>query len=132
MISGSVNDELEAVVTVAVADVDDVYHPFEFVVDTGFNGHLALPDSVIRRLGLRFRIRSSTIQAIGTAPANFYRGAALWHRRRRRQIVVLETDGEYLLGMSMLLGSTLTVAAHPGGAVTIEDASLPPNISGTG
>lgn len=131
MISGSVNDELEAVVTVAVADADDVYHPFEFVVDTGFSGHLALPDDVIRRLGLRFRIRSSTIQAIGTAPANFYGGSAFWHQEPR-QIIVLETDGEYLLGMAMLEGSTLTVAARPGGAVTIEDASLPPNISGAG
>lgn len=131
MIGGLVNDELEAVVTVAVADADEVYHPFDFVVDTGFSGHLALPDDVIRRLGLRLRIRSSTIQAIGTAPANFYGGAVLWHRRRR-QIVVLETDGEYLLGMAMLLGSTLTVAAHPGGAVTIEDASLTPNTGGAG
>lgn len=118
-IVGIVNDELEPVVTVAVADAGGVYHPFEFVVDTGFNGHLALPDSVIRRLGLPFRIRSSTIQAIGTASANFYQGTALWHQRQRR-IVVLETDGEYLLGMSMLLGSTLTIAAHPGGTVIIE------------
>ena len=124
MIGGLVNDDLEAIVTVSVADADEVYHPFEFVVDTGFSGHLALPEDVIQRLGLRFRIRSSTIQAIGTAPANFYSGAAFWHQEKR-VILVLETDGEYLLGMAMLEGSTLTVAAHPGGAVTIEDAGLP-------
>ena len=63
MIRGRVNQRLEPLASVSILDGRDIAHSFEFIVDTGFNGHLTLPADVINRLGLNY----SGQRAVATA-----------------------------------------------------------------
>ena len=58
--------------------------------------------------------------------ANFERYAAyvLWHGQRR-QIKVLNMEGDPLIGMELLRGSNISSDALPGGGVTITELTLP-------
>ena len=44
-----------------------------------------------------------------------------WHTQRR-EVEIVETDGEALLGMALLLGSQISIDARVGGEVLIEPA----------
>ena len=126
-IRGSVNRDLELVVSVELADANGELHALPVVVDTGFSGELALPRSVIEFLGLPLNEEVTLILASGQRMNTAaYDGRIHWHGRLR-EIGVLATTGESLLGMLQLSGCTLTATARPGGAVTIEDASGSPS-----
>ena len=131
-IRGSVNRDLELVVSVELADANGELHSLPVIVDTGFSGELALPSAIIQSLGLPLNDAVTLILASGQRMSTeSYDGRIDWHGRRR-DIGVLATREESLLGMLLLRGSKLTATANPGGAVIIEDASLTPNTGGTG
>ena len=50
-----------------------------------------------------------------------YGGVVSWHTQRR-EVEIVETDGEALLGMALLLGSQISIDARVGGEVLIEPA----------
>ena len=52
MLTGRVSRELQAWVSVEILARDGQGHPVEFVLDTGFEGELTLPPSIIRQLEL--------------------------------------------------------------------------------
>lgn len=120
MITGNVNQALDPSIPIDIEDEDGNFHSTEVVLDTGFNGELALPFDTIRRLGLTYRGPGTLILAVGEAMASYYTGTALWHGRRR-DLQVLETDGESLIGMALLEGSVITIQARIGGSVLIEE-----------
>ena len=120
MITGNVNQALDPSIQIDIEDDDGNFHSTEVVLDTGFNGELALPFDAIRRLGLTYRGQSAISLAVGEALARYYDGTTLWHGRRR-DLQVLETDGESLIGMSLLEGSVITIQARAGGSVLIEE-----------
>ena len=92
----------------------------EAVLDTGFNGELALPAAAIRQLGLPMGIRRPAITATGDRVSlTTYRGTVLWYGQIH-SIQVVEADSEPLLGMELLLGSRVTLDVHDGGAVTVD------------
>ena len=50
-----------------------------------------------------------------------YGGVVSWHAQRR-EVEIVETAGEALLGMARLLGSQISIDARVGGEVLIEPA----------
>ena len=121
MITGSISQDLEALIAVDVEDGDGSSHSLEVVVDTGFTGYLVLPQGIIRRLGLRFSGRRSAILASGQqSTIDAYAGIVSWHRQRRN-VIVLESSSESLLGMALLSGSRVTLDVRADGGVLIED-----------
>ncbi|MYE40361.1 MAG: clan AA aspartic protease [Chloroflexi bacterium] len=120
MLNGRINDELQAWVSVEILDGAGGVHPVEVLLDTGFNGELALTSSVIRRLNLaRGTPRFAELATGDTTLLPSYTATILWDGLPR-SIQVVEADGERLLGMELLLGSRVTLDVTEGGPVTID------------
>ncbi len=121
MISGIVTEELDLLVTIEIFDGNGALRSLEAVLDTGFNGDLVLPRDVILELGLTYRGKLSWTLATGQGEMmSNYDGVVSWHGQPR-DIQVVETDSQSLLGMALVLGSKLTVDARIGGDVLIEE-----------
>ena len=122
MIRGYVTPQLTAHVTIEIEGYGGVFQPQEIILDTGFNGELVLPGEMIRDLGLSYGGRTLSILADGReVGADYYDGVVLWHGRRLA-VEIVETAGESLLGMALLLGSHISIDARVGGEVLIEPA----------
>ncbi len=120
MITGFVTADIEAVVTLRVEGSNGREFLTDAVIDTGFNGFLTLPLSVIFDLELPFA--GVTIAELGDGSlmqADTFRALALWGGDEL-EVRVLEAEGGVLLGMSLLRGHRLTMDVKDGGAVTIE------------
>ncbi|MBC8137624.1 MAG: hypothetical protein H8F28_17210 [Fibrella sp.] len=92
----------------------------EFVLDTGFNGDLALPQRVIQRLSATMQPAQLHRMANGdvfTAPT--YLLDVSW-LGRTRTVEVIALEGNPLLGTGLLLGTQITIDAVAGGEVIIE------------
>ncbi len=101
MITGSVRQNLKALIAVDVEDGNGASHSLEVVMDAGFTGYLVLPQAVISRLGLRFSGRRSVIIASGAQiTVDAYAGIVSSHERWRNGIV-LESSSESLIGVSL-------------------------------
>jgi len=109
MICGIVNSSLEAVVSVTVPAPHQQPTTFDAVVDTGFNGFLALPPQAI--VGLQFQpagYANATLGDGSRARMSIYDGYVLWDDQRRR-VPVLESVGGPLIGMALLRDCELHV-----------------------
>ncbi len=122
MISGRMAEDGEAaIVPIAIMDNDNRLWPVEAVIDTGFIGDLALPSSIIRRLGLTRSGSINYILANGEpARMNIYRANVLWHEQIRN-VVIAQTDDIPLIGIKLLSGSRITMDVSPNGEVVIEE-----------
>ena len=121
MINGRVNWLLEAIVQVGVQDAAGDLRYFECVLDTGYDGDIALPSALIRRLGLASTgYRDSALANSDIVQLPIYRGIASWHGRLI-DVEVMGTQRESVIGMSLLENSTLTIQAWDGGEVIIEE-----------
>ena len=121
MITGSVSENLDLLVTIEVSDRNGVLQPLEVILDTGFNGDLTLPRDVVQHLGLTYRGQTPWTLASGKeVMMSNYDGEVTWHGLLR-EVQVVETDGDALLGMALLVGSKITVDARIGGQVLIEE-----------
>lgn len=121
MISGSVSDDLEAIVVVRIGTPAGLKE-FAAIIDTGFNGYLTAPPQVIAELGLA--ICGDTEAALGDGrevrlPP--YEAIAEWFGRRLA-VPVLESESGILLGMSLMCGCNLNVNVSVGGRVQITQA----------
>ena len=96
------------------------------VLDTGFTGYLTLPADSIRLLGLA-PVGQRTFELANGELSEFrvYLGSVSWHGRPS-DVLILQSDGVPLLGMTLLWGSRVTVNALTGGAVAIEELAPPP------
>ena len=84
-------------------------------MDTGFNDALTLPLDTIRRLGLTPEGRRPAFLANGgEVMLRGWSGTAVW-QGVRRSIVVLQAEGDPLLGMGLLRGNRITLDALEGG-----------------
>ena len=92
----------------------------EFVLDTGFTGYLTLPRDSIREMELQ-SVGQRTFELANGDLFDFqvYIASVSWHGRPC-DVLVLESDGASLLGMTLLWGSRVTVDAFTDGPVTIE------------
>ncbi len=122
MISGVVNDHLEAVVELPVSGPTGRVLEVEAVVDTGFNGFLTLPPTVVADMRLPKSGTSKSILADGTEEvSNTHDAAVIWEG----QVMCIEVDASGpvpLLGMELLEGHNLNIDVHPGGSIRINSA----------
>ena len=123
MIAGRVTPLGQAVVRLRLEAPGGPPHTADAVVDTGFNGFLALPAQRIRALGLPSIGAKTAILADGTpARVRIFRAIVHWHGTRR-VVPALEVHGGALIGMTLLRGSRLTMDVVPNGPVEIEPIS---------
>ena len=123
MIRGTVNYDLEPVVSVEIEGSSGGIQAHPVVVDTAFSGELALPYDVIADLRLVYKSSGREPWSLATGQMESipeYAGTIYWHGQPRL-ITVLETEGEFLLGASLLSGSRLFIDFRRGGEVLIEE-----------
>ncbi len=120
MITGSVNANNEAVVCLWLEGPDGQEQKLDFIIDTGFNGSLTLPPSVVEALGLRRVGRGRAVLANGLKQQfDICEVTIFWDGKRRH----VETDSlrnAPLVGMTMLRGHKLLIEVEDGGRVSIE------------
>ncbi|MGI8424882.1 MAG: clan AA aspartic protease [Chloroflexota bacterium] len=118
MIRGSVSAELEATIPVRVrADGREVQ--VNAVIDTGFDGWLTLPASVVSELRLPRRGRERGVLAVGSVAFFHLHDATVIWDGRPRSVFVAVAAGTPLVGMALLEGHELAVRVTDGGAVKI-------------
>ena len=120
MIQGVVNASYEAVVRLTVQGPSGHSRDIEAVIDTGFNGFLTLPPSLVAELGLVYRDRGRAILADGSeAFFDIYDVAVLWDTNLRNTRASA-ADTTPLVGMRMLDRHSLYVEIEDGGRVVIQ------------
>lgn len=120
MIQGIVTAGLDAIVPLVVSNAVGETRNIEAVIDTGFTDYLTLPPDIIAELDLPFTHDARVVQSDGQhIIAQSYLGYAEWHGERCL-IPIQAAAGGSLLGMTLLLGSVLTMHIGFGGEVTIE------------
>ncbi|MCY4568481.1 MAG: hypothetical protein OXD49_09275 [Candidatus Poribacteria bacterium] len=118
MITGKIRAERAAIIEMEVIGLNQ-RAKIEAILDTGFTSHLTLPGFLIDHLKLPRIGTRRTIIAHGRAVfLNLYLAKVIWHGRERN-IEVLQTDKQPLVGMALLRGSRLTLDVVPDGDVTI-------------
>ena len=119
MIRGTVFPNREALVAVELLSADGQFQPFEFILDTGFTGDLSLPSGTIRTLLTGRRAQSQVELADGSKTTVYtWRATALWDANPR-SVIIVESDGDPLLGMGLLWQNRITLEARPYGSVVI-------------
>jgi clan AA aspartic protease len=123
MITGQVTPDNQAAVYLRVVgpggqgSSEDV----EFIIDTGFDGHMLLPTSLIVHLQLAFIDYVEYVQGDG-APRLFdlYAASVEWDDTLLNDVPVLATSGTAaLIGMALLRGYNLSLDVLDGGPVRL-------------
>jgi clan AA aspartic protease len=123
MISGLVTGDRQALIHLTVRGPTGQEQEIEAIIDTGFDGCLSLPSSLIVLLGLVWRERGRALLADGSESVfDIYEGTVLWDGEVRR-IPVHEAETKPLIGMSLLQGYELTVEVQAGENVTVRALS---------
>lgn len=119
MLTGVVSAQLEPLMRLSVRDGSDQPQEVEAVVDTGYNGFLTLPASLVASLGLTWLCRQQGRLADGSILTfDVYVAIVDWQGKRR--IVEVEAADSYpLLGTLMLEGCELRINVISGGSVTV-------------
>lgn len=113
----------EPVLVLAVLAADGRRFEVETVVDTGFDGELALPSELVQRLGHPYLGSTAATLANGSVVRlDYHEGRLLWHGRERA-VAVLASGGDPLVGVGLLRGSPLQIDVVPGGSVVVEELS---------
>ena len=117
MINGYVTVYREAIISLSVQGPEGQSREIDAVIDTGFNGFLTLPPSLIQELGLAWRRRAMLADGSDSL-FDIYEATVTWDDRLRR-IAVDEVNSDPLIGMSLLYGYELTVQVVDRGRVVI-------------
>ena len=121
MISGRVGQNRKAIIPIDLLDAVGRLRRLNAMIDTGFDLELALPGITIRSLGLTWRDEIEMTLADGqTVRFQLYGATIIWHELRR-EIRVLETSDEAIIGADLLWGSAVTMQMREGGHVFIEE-----------
>jgi len=120
MLTGRVTSDREAVVPIDVLDVEG--HPtcVKATLDTGYDGFLTLPSSLIEELGLPLIGPAKAALGDGNEVSmNLFLGSVRWDDGIV-DVLVLEAEGGILVGMAMLAGCRVTMDVEEDGAISIE------------
>jgi len=93
---------------------------FEFVIDTGFNGDLAVPAAILRQLDAAFSFEKDVLMADGSRRRCPYYEIILDWNDATRLTEVMVLEGNPLLGGDLLEGFLSQVEMTAGGQVLIE------------
>ncbi len=119
MIIGSINADREAVLPVVIHDGTGT-QDYEAVIDTGFNGYLTLSSAEIVKLNLPFQSQVVVTLGEGTqANLREFLATVEWDGQAR-DILVLEAEGDPLVGMALLYGFDVWLRVLDGGHVRVE------------
>ena len=120
MIRGTVFPNRQALIAVALLDTAGQFQSFEFILDTGFDGDLSLPRQTLQRLDAFLEGGQPVELADGSrTTANIWAATALWDGERRT-VSIMESEGEPLLGMSLLWQNRIILEARAFGDLVIE------------
>jgi clan AA aspartic protease len=93
----------------------------EFVIDTGFDGHLSLPPHIVRQLDAVYVLNRTVRNADGVESEKRMHRLQIEWSGKRRPVYVLELDNDSpLLGVELLAGHNVALEMTDGGEVTIE------------
>lgn len=121
--TGRVNADLMAVLTLDVRGENTAFVSVPAVVDTGYNGTLTLPPDLIAALSLPFFGSRAVFLADGSeAELNIYEAVVLWHGQERA-VQILAADTGAAIGMALLYGSRLTMDILDGSPFTLAPAA---------
>lgn len=120
MVTGNVNAAGEAIVPLRIRDVDGGLLEVDAIVDTGFNGLVAMPPSLISDLRLPYVGTTRVRYADGSLTTLEVREAVVeWDGSERLMKVDCIAD-EVLVGTALFKGYDLHIAFELDGAVKIE------------
>lgn len=120
MIRGRVDALRQAWVQLEIERSDGYFESIGTVVDTGFDGCLALPPEVIGRMRVKSDEPLDVYLATGAwEKVNTWLGNVLWHDLLR-SVLILEASGPPLLGMELMEDSQLIMQPRINGHVLIE------------
>ena len=123
MIECRVNERYEAAVKLNLLDVTGATWEIEAIIDTGYNGYLALPTALVEAMALPWQGQNEVILADDTIRIfDVYDGVVSWNGRERA-IYIDAVDTDALAGMGLLIGHGLRVDVVRDGMVTIEALS---------
>ena len=120
MIEGVVNAAYEPVVTLAVQGQSGQSKDIEAVVDTGFNGFLTLPTTLVSELELPFISIGRATLADGNEIAYEVYGVAVMWDGKPIHVEADAADTTPLVGMLLLDGHDLSIRVRNGGTVVIQ------------
>lgn len=119
MITGQVNAHREAIIPLTVHGTQSQTRDIEVIIDTGFDGFLTLPPSLIDALALPWRRRGRAVLADGSESLfDVYEATVMWDGNLRR-VAVDSVEVAPLIGMALLDGYEMTIQAVRGGSVAI-------------
>lgn len=120
---GTVNADREAKIRLRVRGAAGAAMEVDFLIDTGFDGTIVLPEQIAQQLGFVHLGRDTAILADGSLQTyEMYLGQLLWHSVFQ-DTVFLCIGPEPMIGMGLLNGNELRIEVVPGGMVEIN--SLP-------
>jgi clan AA aspartic protease len=120
MMQGFVSQGREALLPLVVGNVNGQRQVVDALIDTGFNGFLSLPSTIITALDLPWN--ASDIVTLGDGSEtlfDLYAATVIWDGQYR-EIDIAESETEPLVGMALLYGYRLQIDAIEGGIVRIE------------
>lgn len=119
-VTGVVNARREAMLRLEVLGASGRRAEVEAILDTGFTGHLTLPEAMIEELILPSRGAREAVLADGSRVAfEAYRAGVIWDGEPRG-VQVLASEGDALVGMSLLYGHEVRIGVVESGSVFIE------------
>ena len=108
-------------ITVSIAGGSRVFQTEEVTVDTGFTGWLTLPEYRIKELGLTsYGRRRAVLANDEEITSEVYSALVSWHGQLHSALVY-QVDATPLMGMALLTGNRLIIAAFPCVDVVIEE-----------
>jgi clan AA aspartic protease len=120
MIYGVVNSRCEATLPLVVSNSKGQRQVIDTVIDTGFNGFLSLPSTLITTLDLPWSASDLVTLGDGSETLfDLYTATVIWDGKYC-EIDLAESETEPLLGMALLYGYRLQIDAIEGGSVKIE------------
>jgi clan AA aspartic protease len=118
MITGQVNAHQQAVIPIKVYDVNRQLAELTATIDTGFTGYVTLPAARFTQLQLAYDRTETYTLGNNDVDFDLYRATLSWDGQGR-DVFVLSTESEPLIGMSSLRGYTLFIDVIDGGEVRI-------------
>ena len=110
MFKGRVNPRGEPLVHISLISSTNRSQSHSAVIDTGFNGTLSLPESLIQRLGWRWIGHESYEIATGDiVREKVFVGRVRWMRRIQEVDVVASHSRDILIGTRLLEGNRLFI-----------------------
>jgi len=123
MIRGQVTVFREAVLSLHLKGERGTERRISAVIDTGYNGALTLPLTIIEELAMPWRRRGRALLADGGETIfDTYEATVVWDGRACR-VAIDATESDPLVGMSLLHGYEMRIQVVEGGDVAIQALS---------